>query len=168
MTKTRMVTLTVPGDTPAAALLLAAMRARVARPRLVLAEYSWHMGRWRRRVFLRVLPVLLLALCGCAEAAPVCELEHDAGAELDAGPPCPHVNRPGDITGRASVHDMCAQSCFLEIVCTQPEVPTESCRMRCFYPYDGRTEQHYFAMVECLAAIQPLTCEGWTACMGLP
>lgn len=111
---------------------------------------------------------LLQLATGCTDTLVVCAVDDDAGAELDAGVPCPHVNVPGDPSNRASVHDMCASSCFLEIACTLPDVPTESCRMRCFYPYDGRTEQHYYAMRECLHALEPLTCEGWRACMGLP
>ncbi len=160
-TTTKLATLTVAGDTGAASRLLAAMRAKDARPRPFLSEYTWHMGRWRRRVFLRMLPVLALVLvAGCAEHV---ELGVELDASLEDANVCPHVDTAD--SGHASVRDMCAAWCVLELACGIPE---GLCIDRCRVPNLGRTEAHYYAVRECLAGLIPLTCEGWQTCTGLP
>ncbi len=107
---------------------------------------------------------LVLLVSGCTETTVVCGVDElDGSVELDARPPSPHPHTQTSM--HAKVHDMCATSFLTELVCG---LPTELCIDRCFVPHDGRTEAHYYAVRECLHALQPLTCEGWHACMELP
>lgn len=130
---------------------------REARERLTQRFVTAGLVLWGLLVAL----ACIVSLSSCTDATLVCE--HDLDGSVDARPPCPHPDTATSM--HASVHDMCAASCFTEIVCG---LPTELCRDRCFVPHDGRTEAHYYAVRECISDLLPLTCEGWHACMALP